>query len=177
MNPPRSAQAQALIDIYEARREIMIKSHIPETPEVLAKDRGIDEALEAIAKGDDSALEHLFHTNAEVHALICVGRKWALRDYPLRAAPIEWKTTDAFRNDRFLYIPESEKRQKEPEIAISNDKIRSAFVIKKGAYEKLVCADCGENLQIVAEIARENPPTTPVTLSCEAFCSICDEAI
>jgi hypothetical protein len=105
----------------------MTLPHIPETPEVLAKDRGIDEALEAIAKGDDSALEHLFHTNAEVHALICVGRKWALRDYPLRAAPIEWKTTDAFRNDRFLYIPESEKRQKEPEMGVSVDALKSVI--------------------------------------------------
>ena len=85
----------------------MTLPHIPETPEVFTKYRGIDEALEAIAKGDDRALEHLFQTNAEVHALIWVGRKWALRDYPLRAAANEWKTTDAFRNDRFLHIPET----------------------------------------------------------------------
>lgn len=50
--------------------------------------------------------------------------------------------------------------------------MKSAFVIKKGAYEKLVCRGCAEHLMDLAYTAY-----TPVTLSCEAFCSICDEAI
>jgi hypothetical protein len=50
--------------------------------------------------------------------------------------------------------------------------LKSAFVIKKGAYEKLVCRGCAEHLMDLAYTAY-----TPVTLSCEAFCSICDEAI
>jgi hypothetical protein len=62
--------------------------------------------------------------------------------------------------------------------------MKSAFVIKKGAYEKLVCEDCAhdrldvEDLpMMVLAVFRQKPNHTPVTLSCEAFCSICDEAI
>jgi hypothetical protein len=58
--------------------------------------------------------------------------------------------------------------------------MKSAFVIKKGAYEKLVCVKCeAKTARIVGTgpIAPEFLGFTPVTLSCEAFCSICDEAI
>ena len=79
------------------------------------------------------------------------------------------------------HIPESEKRQKEPEMGVSVDKIRSAFVIKKGAYEKLVCAKCAPQNQEYFIASKVFPGQsldfTPVTLSCEAHCSICDEAI
>jgi hypothetical protein len=56
--------------------------------------------------------------------------------------------------------------------------MKSAFVIKKGAYEKLVCVKCAEkSADSYVEFDFTFPPLTPVTLSCEAFCSICDEAI
>jgi hypothetical protein len=71
--------------------------------------------------------------------------------------------------------------------------MKSAFVIKKGAYEKLVCAKC-ESSDIslkhrkfictgttfnegAVQVNYRLSEFTPVTLSCEAFCSICDEAI
>jgi hypothetical protein len=65
--------------------------------------------------------------------------------------------------------------------------LKSAFVIKKGAYEKLVCAECAAPTVTVSSVLAgvtttrirsfQVPTPTPVTLSCEAFCSICDEAI
>jgi hypothetical protein len=56
--------------------------------------------------------------------------------------------------------------------------MKSAFVIKKGAYEKLVCLGCAVNRLVMAgAFLWREIGFTPVTLSCEAFCSICDEAI
>jgi hypothetical protein len=83
-----------------------------------------------------------------------------------------------------------------PDLELKTEPIlKSAFVIKKGAYEKLVCAKCAEKKRFVpgtivwpsnVRWPEGQAPTLgvngsehfiPVTLSCEAFCSICDEAI
>ena len=52
--------------------------------------------------------------------------------------------------------------------------MKSAFVIKKGAYEKLVCQMCR-----FAGVWPYGAPDrfTPVTLTCVAHCSHCDAAI
>jgi hypothetical protein len=57
---------------------------------------------------------------------------------------------------------------------IEHDNLRCAFVIKKGAYEKLVCQTCR-----FAGVWPFGAPDcfTPVTLTCVAHCSHCDEAI
>jgi hypothetical protein len=56
--------------------------------------------------------------------------------------------------------------------------MKSAFVIKKGAYEKLVCLGCAVNRLVMAgAFLWREIGFTPVTLSCEAHCSICDDTI
>ena len=79
------------------------------------------------------------------------------------------------------HIPESEKTDLEPKLAKSRDaNLKSAFVIGPRRSERLICGGC-----MAQGVGAFRAPATwtgwigftPVTLSCEAHCSICDDTI
>jgi hypothetical protein len=126
--------------------------------------QAVRDALDFIENDEDMTLPHLPETpeNGEIELETLTDAEM----YERRFNPLG-------------HISESEKTGNGADLALKVDaNLKSAFVVGPRRSERIVCKNCEEVLTYnVAARQFLGQKPTPVTLSCEAHCSICDEAI